>query len=101
VPSTYKYIQYKILKLNSSYLNLKLHFISKFTHNISTSLCCFYSRSTNRYRDLSQFSFVEIINRSSERSLLYRAIGGWRQNLCRIVVICAFSRGNWYLQFLY
>jgi len=61
----------------SSDVNLISHFISKFADVIFQRLCAVSILGGRMDIETSaEFSFVEIINRSCERSLLYRTVGG-------------------------
>ena len=79
-------------------MNLILHFISKYAGVIFQRLCAVsILRGRTDIKTSTVFFMVQSINRSCERSLLYRTVRGWQQKVCRIVVTCAFCRGNWYL----
>ena len=82
----------------SSDVNLISHFISKFAGVIFQHLCAVSILREQMDKETSpEFSCVAIINRSCERSLLYRTVGGWQQNVCRIVVTCALCIQSWKL----
>jgi hypothetical protein len=84
--------------LKKSNVSLVSHFIWKFAGVIFQRLCALSILGGRMdIENFPKFSFVEIINRSNERTLLYRTEGGWQQNVIRIVVTCAFNGGNWYL----
>ena len=58
-------------------VNLISHFISKFAKVVFQRLCdVFILGGRMDIETSAELSFVEIINRSCERSLFYRTVGG-------------------------